>query len=214
MEQAECPTICVVDDDPSVRRGLARLFHTQGFNVDTFASAQEFLARQPQDHLGCLVLDVSMPGLSGTDLQSELAARNIHIPIVFLTGQGDIPMSVQAMKSGAVDFLVKPVNREALLTAVQQALQKGHQDRIQQAKVDAVQRKVQTLTPREQEVMKLVVKGLLNKQIAPQLGIGEKTVKVHRARVMQKMEVTSLADLVREASIASPQQLPSEAASE
>ena len=192
------PEVFLVDDDPSVRRALARLIKSAGHQVQTFASAREFLAtRADGQEAACLVLDVRMPGLSGTDLQRELQILNRSVPIVFITGHGNIPMSVQAMKAGAVDFLPKPVKDTDLLRAIEQALARAVRDRAERNELEDVLERVEKLTPREREVMVLVVRGLLNKQIAFELGTVEKTIKVHRARVMEKMQVDSLANLVR-----------------
>jgi FixJ family two-component response regulator len=193
----EKPTVFVVDDDASVRKALARSIQAAGLTVKTFASAREFLDQGPPAGPGCLVLDVRMPGLSGLDLQAELHSRNIRTPIIFITGHGDIPASVKAMKGGAVDFLIKPFKVANLLGVIQEALQKDEQLQATRAEQAEVQRRVQTLTPREREVLGLVVKGLLNKQIAVELGAAERTVKVHRGRVMEKMQVQSVAELVR-----------------
>ena len=192
-------TVFLVDDDASVRRALTRLIKSAGYTVQAFASARDFLEywRANDDRLGCLVLDVRMPGLSGLDLQHELHAVNALLPIIFITGHGNIPMSVKAMKEGAVDFLPKPVRDKELLTAIEQALARVGHDHAERIELEDIDRRVKTLTPREREVMALVVRGLLNKQIAFELGTVEKTVKVHRARVMEKMEVESLAELVR-----------------
>jgi FixJ family two-component response regulator len=191
-------TVFLVDDDPSVRRALARLIKSAGYQVQTFVSAREFLDRMP-DATGtaCLVLDVRMPGLSGMDLQHELQLTNLILPIIFITGHGDIPMTVKAMKAGAVDFLPKPVRDTDLLRAIEQALARAVYDRAQLDETKDIRSRIEKLTPREREVMSLVVKGWLNKQMAFELGIVEKTIKVHRARVMQKMEVDSVAELVR-----------------
>jgi FixJ family two-component response regulator len=192
-------TVFLVDDDDSVRRALTRLIKSAGYAVQAFASARDFLEywRITNEGPACLVLDVRMPGLSGLDLQHELLASNTLLPIIFITGHGDIPMSVKAMKEGAVDFLPKPVKDKNLLNAIEQALTRANHDLREQKELEYVQRRLKTLTPREREVMTLVVRGLLNKQIAFELGTVEKTVKVHRARVMEKMKVQSLADLVR-----------------
>ncbi len=189
----------LVDDDASVRRALARLIKSAGHQVQTFASAQEFLgsADGVAEQAGCLVLDVRMPGLTGIDLQRELQSRNCTLPIVFITGHGDIPMSVKAMKAGAVDFLPKPVKDTALLSAIDHAIIRASRDGAARQEVEDVQRRVETLTSREREVMSLVASGLPNKMIAFKLGTVEKTIKVHRARIMHKMKVQSLADLVR-----------------
>ena len=191
------PTVFVVDDDASVRKALARSIQAAGLHVKTFASARQFLDQGPPEGPGCLVLDVRMPGLSGLDLQAELNSRNIQTPIIFITGHGDIPVSVKAMKGGAVDFLTKPFKVNALLTVIQEALKKDERLQASRAEKSEVQRRLQTLTPREREVLALVVKGLLNKQIAAELGAAERTVKVHRGRVMQKMRAQSVAELVR-----------------
>ncbi len=192
-------TVFVVDDDASMRKALARLCQSAGLQTRTFASAREFLDAGAPESPACLVLDVRMPGLSGLDLQSELAARKIQTPIVFITGQGDIPTSVQAMKAGAVDFLTKPFKNKDLVAVIQDALGKDVRLKSAQTERDQVQRRLDSLTPREREVYDLVVKGLLNKQIAAELGASEQTIKVHRARVMEKMEVMSVAELVQTA---------------
>ena len=192
------PNVFLVDDDPSVRRALARLIKSAGHQVQTFASAQEFLGtRAAGEEAACLVLDVRMPGLTGIELQRQLQTLNRDVPIVFMTGHGNIPMSVQAMKAGAVDFLPKPVKDTDLLRAIEQALARAIRDRAERRELEDVRERVEKLTPREREVMVLVVRGLLNKQIAFELGTVEKTIKVHRARVMEKMQAESLADLVR-----------------
>jgi FixJ family two-component response regulator len=192
------PNVFLVDDDESVRRALARLIKSAGHSVQTFASAREFLGTKPgSQEAGCLVLDVRMPGLTGIDLQRELQTMNRNLPIVFITGHGDIPMSVNAMKAGAVDFLQKPVKDKDLLRAIEQSLARAARDQSQREEIAQIQKRVESLTPREFEVMALVVTGMLNKQIAFKLGTVEKTVKVHRARVMDKMGVDSIAELVR-----------------
>jgi FixJ family two-component response regulator len=189
--------IFIVDDDDLVRKALARLLSSAGYLAACFSSARAFLdAPRRPDIVGCLVLDVQMPELTGLDLQRELQAANALLPIVFLTGHGDIPMSVRAMKAGAADFLVKPVQDAALLRAVELALARGARERAERTEREAVVRLVETLTPREHQVLSLVVKGLLNKQIADQLGTVEKTIKVHRGRLMEKMKVGSVAQLV------------------
>jgi FixJ family two-component response regulator len=192
------PTVFLIDDDPSVRRALARLIKSAGYQVQTFASAREFLDRMA-DATGpaCLVLDVRMPGLSGLDLQRELQTANATLPIIFITGHGNIPMSVKAMKDGAVDFLPKPVTDNDLLRAIEQALARARREGAERKELADIQSRIDTLTAREREVMSLVVQGWLNKQIASELGTVEKTVKVHRARVMDKMQVDSVAELVR-----------------
>ncbi|HSE87150.1 MAG TPA: response regulator [Candidatus Binatia bacterium] len=194
------PTVFLVDDDASVRRALARLIKSAGYQVQTFISAREFLDSMPVGAgPACLVLDVRMPGLSGIDLQRELKLMNLILPIIFITGHGDIPMTVKALKAGAVDFLPKPVRDLDLLPAIEQALARARREGAERGELEDIQRRIDTLTAREREVMNLVVKGWLNKQIAVELGTVEKTIKVHRARVMDKMQVESLADLVRTA---------------
>ena len=195
MPQSEA-IILVVDDDVSVREALEGLIGSAGWSVETFASAQEFLARPPADTPGCLVLDVRLPGLSGLDLQKRMAEINLEIPIIFITGQGDVPTSVQAMKAGALEFLTKPLADRDLLDAIQQAVRRDRAARQRQAKIRELHGRYQSLTRREREVMERVVAGLLNKQIAAELGISEVTVKAHRGQVMRKMRADSLADLV------------------
>ena len=193
----DSPIVYVVDDDPSIRRSLARLIRSAGFRVETFAQAQDFLEQKGWMDPNCLVLDVNLPGLSGLDLQKELSSRGYSMPIVFITGYGTIPMTVQAMKGGAVEFLEKPVDHQVLLNAIHQAIEKDRQMRRQYNELKGIRQRVTSLTPREKEVLPLVVSGMLNKQIAFKLGTTEKTIKVHRARIMEKMEADSLADLVR-----------------
>jgi len=192
-------TVFLVDDDSSVRRAMTRLIKSAGYHVQAFGSARDFLdyRRATDQILACLVLDVRMPGLSGLDLQQELQATDAPLPIIFITGHGNIPMGVKAMKDGAVDFLPKPVKDTVLLQAIEQALARAALEQGERQQAENLQKRLNALTPREQEVMNLVVRGLLNKQIAFELGTVEKTVKVHRARVMEKMKVQSLPELVR-----------------
>jgi RNA polymerase sigma factor (sigma-70 family) len=189
--------IFVIDDDPSVRSSLKFLLSTVGLQTETFESADSFLRRKPADVPSCLVLDVRLPGLSGLDFQRELASRDILLPIVFLTGHGDIPMSVRAMKAGAVEFLTKPFRDQDLLDAVRVALDRDRARREQEKEVADLKRRFDSLTSREQEVISLVVAGMLNKQIAAQLGTAESTVKVQRSRAMEKMLAASLAELIK-----------------
>jgi RNA polymerase sigma factor (sigma-70 family) len=191
------PVVFVVDDDPSVRSSLKFLLSTVGLHVESFESADKFLHKNPPDAPSCLVLDVRLPGLSGLDFQRELAARKISIPIVFLTGHGDIPMSVRAMKAGAVEFLTKPFRDQDLLDAVRIALERDLARREEEKEVLILQRRFDSLTSREREVISMVVSGMLNKQIADQLGTAESTVKVQRSRALEKMHAESLVDLVR-----------------
>src|SRR6266576_1501464 len=191
------PLVFVIDDDSSVRSSLKFLLSTVGLQVETSDSADSFLRKQRPDVPSCLVLDVRLPGLSGIDFQRELAAHNICIPIVFLTGHGDIPMSVRAIKAGAVEFLTKPFRDQDLLDAVRIGLDRDRARREQQKEVTDIQRRFDSLTSREQEVISLVVSGMLNKQIADRLGTAESTVKVQRSRAMEKMHAESLIDLVR-----------------
>ena len=192
-------TVFLVDDDASVRKALTRLIKSAGYQVQAFASARNFLEHwaTADDGPACLVLDVRMPGLSGLDLQQELQSANALLPIIFITGHRDIPMSVKAMKEGAVDFLPKPVKDRVLLGAIEQALERAVQERSVHDELDDINRRLDSLTPRELEVLRLGITGMLNKQIAYELGTVEKTIKVHRARVMEKMEVQSLAEFVR-----------------
>jgi FixJ family two-component response regulator len=189
--------VFVVDDDPSIREAIKSLISLVGLRVETFGSAQEFLRTERPDLPGCVVLDVEMPGLSGLDLQRELAANGIKLPIIFITGYGDIPMSVRAMKAGATEFLTKPFRDQDLLDAIQQALERDRATRRHSKEIAELRQRFDALTSREREVMSLVVAGLLNKQIGFELGISEITVKIHRGRVMNKMGAQSLAELVR-----------------
>ena len=189
--------VFVVDDDPSVRSSLKFLLSTVGLQVESFGSADAFLHKKPSDAPSCLVLDVRLPGLSGLDFQRELAARKIHIPIVFLSGHGDIPMSVRAMKAGAVEFLTKPFRDQDLLDAVRIALERDRARREHEKEVTGLQQRFDSLTSREQQVITMLVSGMLNKQIAAELGTAESTVKVQRSRAMEKMHAGSLIDLVK-----------------
>jgi FixJ family two-component response regulator len=190
------PIVYVVDDDASFRKAVSRLLRTAGLEVEVLASAQEFLEHPMADRPSCLILDVRMPGPSGIDLQSALQEARRDIPIVFMTGHGDVSTSVRAMKSGAVDFLEKPFRAPELLACVQRGLARSEQSRGERAERAAIERRFATLTSRERDVLRLVVTGLLNKQIAGELGIAEKTVKIHRGQVMHKMEAGSVAELV------------------
>jgi FixJ family two-component response regulator len=189
--------VFVVDDDPSVRRAIKRLVESVGLRVEGLGSAQEFLRSERPDAPSCLVLDVRLPGISGLDFQRELMEANIHIPIIFITAHGDIPMTVRAMKAGAVEFLTKPFRDQELLDAIQQGLERDHARRVQEAEVAKLRDRFETLTARERELLPWVVSGLLNKQIADAIEASEATVKAHRSQLMRKMGASSMADLVR-----------------
>ena len=191
------PIVFVVDDDVWVRESLETLIRDEGWQPETFSSAQQFLDRPRALTPSCLVLDISLPGLNGLELQKRVAVERADMPIIFITGHGDIPMSVGAMKAGAVEFLTKPFNDEVLLTAIRQALERSRLALAQDSEMQELRDRYASLTPREMQVMVLVVSGLLNKQVAGELGIAEKTVKAHRGQVMQKMKANSLADLVK-----------------
>ena len=193
----EQPTVFVVDDDEAVRNSLRRLLESVGLTVEVFPSAQAFLDRVRSDAPGCLVLDVQLPGLSGLDLQTELAGKKMPLPIVFLTGHGDVPMSVKAMKAGAVEFLTKPFRQEDLVKAIRSALESDRAVRQERSELAELARRYDILTPRERDVMTRIVAGMMNKQIAAEFGTSESTVKEQRAQVMLKMQAISLPDLVR-----------------
>jgi RNA polymerase sigma factor (sigma-70 family) len=193
----QSPIVFVVDDDASIRDALRSLIRSVGLRVEIFASPSEFLQGKRPDAPSCLVLDVRLPGKGGFDLQRELADANIHIPIIFITGHGDIPMSVRAMKAGAVEFLTKPFRDQDLLDAIQVGLDRDRARRQREAEMAMLRERLESLTPREREVLPLVVSGLLNKQVAAEIGTTEATVKVHRSQLMRKMGASSLADLVR-----------------
>ena len=191
------PVIFIIDDDASVRKSLSRLLGSMGFAAETFASAELFLDREHYDGVGCIILDVRMPGLSGMDLQDELNKADYSMPIIFITGHGDIPMSVQAMKKGAADFLSKPFDHEELLQAAKNAIEKDRKAKAERTEVHDIRRRMELLTPREHEVLRHVITGMLNKQIALKLDIAEPTVKIHRHRIMEKLCAESVTDLVR-----------------
>ncbi len=189
--------VFVIDDDPSVRKSLSRLLRSVGHSVETFSSAEAFLGREHFDGVGCIILDVQMPGLSGMDLQAELSKAEYSMPIIFITGHGDIPMSVEAMRKGAVHFLTKPFDDNDLLRAMREAIEKDRRAKAEQAEIQGLGNRLNSLTPREHEILRYVIAGMLNKQIGFRLNIAEKTVKVHRGRVMEKLRVDSVAELVR-----------------
>jgi len=193
----ESSVVFVIDDDPSIRRSLSRLLRSVGYAAEAFSSAEEFLGRGTFNGTGCIILDVQMPGLSGMDLRVELNKAQYSMPIVFITGHGDIPMSVEAMKKGAVHFLTKPFDDDDLLRAVGEAIERDRKAKAEQSAVQDIRRRLSLLTPREYEILRYVITGMLNKQIAFTLNIAEKTVKIHRGRIMEKLCVGSVAELVR-----------------
>jgi FixJ family two-component response regulator len=197
MSVGDVPTVFIIDDDAGVRDSIQDLVESVGLHAEVFATAQEFLTGERRDGPSCLVLDVRLPDTSGLDLQQKLSRAGVVIPIIFITGHADIPMTVKAMKSGAVEFLTKPFREQNLLDVIQSALGRDRRVRERQRELDELQKRYGTLSTREREVMSLVVSGLLNKQIAAELGASETTVKIHRGRVMQKMQANSLPDLVR-----------------
>lgn len=197
QENGDQPIVFIVDDDASMRRALTNLFESVGLKVEAFGSAPQLLQAKPPQVPSCLVLDIRLPGVSGLDLQSELAKANIQTPVIFITGHGDIPMTVRAMKSGAIDFLTKPVRDQDILDAVQAAIERDRKRRDLNKTVSTVKSRFETLSSRERDVLSLVTSGLMNKQVAAQLGLAEITVKIYRGQIMRKMGAKSLADLVR-----------------
>jgi len=191
------PIVFVIDDDASMRRALSYLLQSAGYKVETHSSAEEFLRREHYDGVGCIILDVRMPGLSGMDLQEKLMGSDYRMPIIFLTGHGELSMGVEAMKKGAIDFLTKPCDDEQLLGAVHSAIEKDKQARGSYKEKQEIRGRIELLTPRENEILRYVISGMLNKQIALKLGIAEQTVKIHRGRIMEKLCAESVADLVR-----------------
>jgi len=197
MKSAAVPTVFIVDDDRGMRQSIQDLVESVGLRAESFATGEEFLRRKRTNDLSCLVLDVRLPQMSGLDFQQQLAEAGVQIPIIFVTAHGDVPMSVRALKSGAVEFLTKPFRDQDLLDAIHQALQRDRTDRERQAEIHDLQQRYHALTAREREVMTLVVSGMLNKQIASEIGASEATVKIHRGHVMQKMQAGSVVDLLR-----------------
>ena len=198
----ERTTVFIIDDNPSARRGLSRLVRAAGMNVEAYGSAQEFLERKHYDGYGCILLDIKMPGLNGLELQEELVKADYSMPIIFVSGHADVPMTAQAMKKGAVDFLTKPVDGDQLLKVINESLARDRENRKAFSDKAKIRERLATLTPREYEVMTFVIAGMLNKQIAYELEIAEDTVKIHRGRMMRKMKVESVAELVRITEIA------------